>query len=88
MRPKLSHERRLAGTLENRSHGLARAGRQPQPACALDVIGTPFSIGPEEVLSHWPGLRRHASVEDIDNAPPKFLDDGLQSMLEVVWISG
>jgi thiopurine S-methyltransferase len=50
--------------------------------------GPPFSIGPEEVLGHWPGLRRLASVEDIDNAPPKFLADGLQSMHEVVWITG
>ena len=50
--------------------------------------GPPFSVGPEEVLSHWPGLRRHASVEDIDNAPPKFLDQGLQSMHEVIWVSG
>lgn len=50
--------------------------------------GPPFSIGPDEVLSHWPALRRHASVEDIDNAPPKFLADGLKSMHEVVWVSG
>jgi thiopurine S-methyltransferase len=49
--------------------------------------GPPFSIGPDEVLSHWPGLRRHASIEDIDNAPPKFLEDGLESLREVVWVS-
>ena len=50
--------------------------------------GPPFSIRPDEVRSHWPALRRQASVEDIDNAPPKFLDDGLKSMHEVVWVSG
>lgn len=49
--------------------------------------GPPFSVGPEEVLNHWPGLRRLLSVEDIENAPPKFLDKGLQSMREVVWVS-
>ena len=49
--------------------------------------GPPFSIGPDEVLGYWPRLRRHASVEDIDNAPPKFLDGGLKSMHEVVWLS-
>lgn len=49
--------------------------------------GPPYSIEPDEVLGYWPGLRRHASVEDIDNAPPKFLEGGLQSMQEVVWMS-
>ena len=49
--------------------------------------GPPFSIGPEELLGHWPGLRRHASIEDIDNAPPKFLEHGLKSLREVVWVS-
>jgi thiopurine S-methyltransferase len=49
--------------------------------------GPPFSVGPEEILGHWPRLRRLASVEDIENAPPKFLDRGLQSMHEVVWVS-
>lgn len=50
--------------------------------------GPPYSIAEDEILGHWPGLRRHASVEDIDNAPPKFLDEGLASMHEVVWVSG
>ena len=49
--------------------------------------GPPFSVGPEEVLDHWPGLRRLLSIEDIENGPPKFLEGGLQSMHEVVWVS-
>jgi thiopurine S-methyltransferase len=48
--------------------------------------GPPFSVGSEEVLAHWPGLRRLLSAEDIENAPPKFLEGGLQSMHEVVWV--
>jgi thiopurine S-methyltransferase len=49
--------------------------------------GPPFAMTDEEVLGHWPGLRRYASVDDTANAPPKFLDAGLQQMLEVVWIT-
>jgi thiopurine S-methyltransferase len=49
--------------------------------------GPPFSVGPEEILGYWPGLRRLLSVEDIDNGPPKFLAAGLKSMHEVVWVS-
>ena len=49
--------------------------------------GPPFSVASEEILEHWPGLRRLASIEDIENAPPKFLEGGLQSMHEVVWVS-
>ena len=49
--------------------------------------GPPFSMTADEVLSHWPRLRRHASVDDTANAPPKFLEAGLQKMLEVVWMT-
>lgn len=49
--------------------------------------GPPFAVAPEELLEHWPRLRRFASVEDIGNAPPKFLAAGLRSMHEVVWLS-
>ena len=49
--------------------------------------GPPFSIGSEELLGHWPRLRRLLSVEDIENAPPKFLAAGLRSLHEVVWVS-
>ncbi len=54
-----------------------------QSVCA----GPPFSIVPDEILSYWPRLRRHAVIDDTHNAPPKFLDAGLESMHEIVWIS-
>jgi thiopurine S-methyltransferase len=49
--------------------------------------GPPYSIGPAELQSYWPGLRRHASIDDTANAPPKFLERGLRDMSEVVWIT-
>lgn len=50
--------------------------------------GPPYSIEPDEARRHWPRLRRHASVDDTANAPPKFLEAGLDKMHEVVWIAG
>ena len=49
--------------------------------------GPPFSIGADEVLSYWPGLREHARVDDTENAPPKFLEAGLTQIHEVIWTS-
>ena len=49
--------------------------------------GPPYSIDREELLEHWPGLREHARVDDTANAPPKFLDNGLKEMHEVVWVT-
>jgi thiopurine S-methyltransferase len=49
--------------------------------------GPPFSISPDELLEHWPRLRRHAVVDDTANAPPKFLEAGLNKMHEVVWVT-
>jgi thiopurine S-methyltransferase len=49
--------------------------------------GPPFAMTEEELLGHWPRLRRYASVDDTANAPPKFLEAGLQQMLEVVWMT-
>ncbi len=55
---------------------------------ASDVAnGPPFSIPGEEVLGYWRGLECVDSYEDIDNAPPKFLEAGLSSMIENVWRS-
>ena len=54
-----------------------------QDVCA----GPPFSIGPDELLGHWPRLRRHVVVDDTANAPPKFLEAGLNEMHEVVWVT-
>lgn len=49
--------------------------------------GPPFSVTKEEVLSYWPGLERVDAYDDIDNAPHKFRDAGLDELLEVVWRS-
>lgn len=47
--------------------------------------GPPFSISQEEILGYWPTLYRHVAVDDTANAPPKFLEAGLDRMHEVVW---
>lgn len=47
--------------------------------------GPPFSISEREILGYWPTLYRHASIDDTANAPPKFLEAGLDRMHEVVW---
>ncbi|HNP34214.1 MAG TPA: thiopurine S-methyltransferase [Woeseiaceae bacterium] len=47
--------------------------------------GPPFSVSSSEVLAHWPKLGRVASIDDIENAPPKFRQAGLTAMREVVW---
>lgn len=49
--------------------------------------GPPYSLVSEEVTGHWPRLRRHAVIDDTGNAPPKFLDAGLEIMHEVVWVT-
>ena len=49
--------------------------------------GPPFSVSPDELLSYWPRLREYIRVDDIENAPPKFLQAGLEQLHEVVWIS-
>ena len=49
--------------------------------------GPPYSLASEEVTGHWPRLRRHAVIDDTQNAPPKFRDAGLDIMHEVVWVT-
>lgn len=49
--------------------------------------GPPFSLGSQEVQGYWPRLQRHISVDDTANAPPKFLEAGLNIMYEVVWMT-
>ncbi len=49
--------------------------------------GPPFSVSADEVQRCWSGLERVECREDIANAPPKFLESGLESMHEVVWRS-
>jgi thiopurine S-methyltransferase len=47
--------------------------------------GPPFSVESAEVAKYWPRLVRVASIDDIDNAPPKFIAAGLGVLHEVVW---
>jgi thiopurine S-methyltransferase len=52
------------------------------------AAGPPFSVEDSELLSYWPQLACVETRDDIDNAPPKFIDDGLDELLEKVWCSG
>lgn len=52
------------------------------------VNGPPFAVLPEELLGYWPELREVSSCDDIDNAPPKFRQAGLQALIEKRWLSG
>lgn len=49
--------------------------------------GPPFSISDDEVLGYWPGLERIDCYDDTVNAPPKFLEAGLDEVTETVWRS-
>ncbi len=51
------------------------------------ATGPPHSVDKSEVERLWPGLDCIEDREDIHNAPPKFLEVGLQSMREVTWRS-
>lgn len=48
--------------------------------------GPPFAIDAAELSSCWPGLHELARVDDLENAPPKFLEAGLDRFDEVVWV--
>lgn len=50
--------------------------------------GPPFSIEDAELLSYWPALHCVEARDDIANAPPKFLDAGLDELTEKVWRAG
>jgi thiopurine S-methyltransferase len=52
---------------------------------ATTAQGPPFSIDDSEVLGYWKHLQCIDASEDIDNAPPKFLEAGLTSLTEKVW---
>jgi len=51
------------------------------------ATGPPFPVLEPELLDYWPVLQRAESRQDIDNAPPKFIEAGLKSMHEIVWRS-
>ena len=77
------YARHVASMLSDDARQLVITLEYDQSVCD----GPPFAMTDEEVLGHWPRLRRHASVDDTANAPPKFLEAGLQQMLEVVWMT-
>ena len=47
--------------------------------------GPPFALGENEIRGYWPRAKKVASVDDTANAPPKFLEAGLERMYEAVW---
>lgn len=49
--------------------------------------GPPYSISADEMRAYWPDLELVAKVDDTENAPPKFLEAGLELMYETVWRS-
>jgi thiopurine S-methyltransferase len=52
------------------------------------ATGPPFHVDDAELLGYWPGLACVEERDDIENAPPKFLDAGLAQMTAKVWRSG
>ena len=52
-----------------------------------ECVGPPFSVPADVLRKLWPGLRERARVDDTANAPPKFVDAGLDQLHEVVWIT-
>jgi thiopurine S-methyltransferase len=55
---------------------------------AGDCIGPPFSVPGRELSALWPGLRELARRDETADAPPKFLDAGIEKFHEVVWMTG
>lgn len=54
---------------------------------ATIASGPPFALDDAEVLGYWNTLERVDAYEDIDNAPPKFIEAGVTSLIEKVWRS-
>ncbi len=81
LRPK--YARHTSSLLTEDAAQLVVTVEYDQSMCA----GPPFSIGSDEILGYWPGLERVDSVDDTANAPPKFLDAGLDCMYETIWRS-
>lgn len=50
--------------------------------------GPPFSVPVSTMQDLWPEMKRVDAFDDMDNCPPKFIDAGLNEILEVVYFSG
>lgn len=75
------YARHTSSLLTDNAEQLVIAVEYDQSVCE----GPPFSISASEIHGYWPRLNRVAAVDDIENAPPKFLKAGLDVMQEVVW---
>lgn len=82
LRPE--YARHTSSLLSEDAAQLVIAVEYDQSVCA----GPPFSIESEEMLGYWPQLERVAAIDDTENAPPKFLDAGLDRMYETIWRAG
>jgi len=49
--------------------------------------GPPYSVPADEILGYWPDLVCVDSYDDIDDGPPKFIEAGLDELIEMVWRS-
>ena len=77
------YARHVSSLLSDDAYQLVITVEYDQSVCD----GPPFALATEEVRSHWPALQQKARVDDTANAPPKFLEAGLQTMHEVVWLN-
>lgn len=48
--------------------------------------GPPFSVLPDEVNAHWPGIQRAGDLSALNSMPPKFRDAGVNEFVEAVWL--
>lgn len=51
------------------------------------AAGPPFSVPPDELLGYWPDLELVERRDDLENAPPKFREAGLDAFHEAVWLA-
>jgi len=78
---RLRYARHTSSLLDEDADQLVLTVDYDQEVCD----GPPYSLSEGEIKGHWPRLRHHARVNDTENAPPKFLEAGLERMDEVVW---
>lgn len=50
--------------------------------------GPPYSISAATMQALWPDMERADAFDDMQNCPPKFIEAGLNELLEVVYFSG
>ena len=80
---RAAYARHVCALLENNAERLIITVEYNQSI----TNGPPFSVDADELLGYWPGLLCVDSYDDIENGPPKFVNDGLTEMIEKVWRS-